>query len=306
MDFGVSPLDGLPLPSRVTICEVGPHDGLSHESAVLPTDVKVEFVTRLVEAGVSVLETAGVDRPEWCPQVADAEELLRRISPVPDVRHQVVVADRRGLSRALDLGVRDVTVSASVTEVLAPPDRRPADTAPLARLAPVVDLAREAGLQVRGHLAMCFGDPWEGKVSPLHVLDAATRMKRLGCTGICVGDTIGVATPGRVTAVLDALVASGLGVDEIAVHFHDTYGQGAANTLTALRRGITTFETAAGGLGGCPMRAPPRATSPPRTCSGSSTASASGPGSTCASSSPRVDGWPAGSAAPPLPASSTR
>lgn len=119
-------------------------------------------------------------------------------------------------------------------------------------LTAVVARAREAGLGVRGHLSGCFGDPWDGLVSTRHVVVAATRMTTLGCTELSLGDTIGVATPGRVAAVLDALVAAGIGIDGIAVHFHDTYGQALANALTALRRGVTTFDASAGGVGGCP------------------------------------------------------
>jgi hydroxymethylglutaryl-CoA lyase len=119
--------------------------------------------------------------------------------------------------------------------------------------APVVARAREAGIGVRGYLSMCFGDPWEGEVPVPRVLDVATRMRALGCTELSLGDTIGVATPGRVAAVLDALIASGIPVDSLAVHFHDTYGQALANTLTAVRKGVTLVDASAGGLGGCPF-----------------------------------------------------
>jgi hydroxymethylglutaryl-CoA lyase len=118
--------------------------------------------------------------------------------------------------------------------------------------ASVIARAREAGIGVRGYLSMCFGDPWEGEVPVRRVLDVATRMRALGCTELSLGDTIGVATPGRVSAVLDALIAAGIPVDSIAVHFHDTYGQALANTLTAVRKGVTTIDASAGGLGGCP------------------------------------------------------
>jgi hydroxymethylglutaryl-CoA lyase len=208
MDFGVTPFDGLPLPTSVTIYEVGPRDGLQNESTVLPAGIKAEFIERLVDAGNTVVETASFVHPKLVPQLADAEEVLRKVAPVPYVRYPVS----------------------------------------LEMLAPVVAQAREAGMQVRGYLSMCFGDLWEGKVSVLRVLDVATRMMALGCTEL----SIGVAIPGQVTAVLDALIASGIPVGSIAVHFHDTYDQALANALTALRRGITTFDTSAGGLGGCP------------------------------------------------------
>ena len=186
------------------------------------------------------------------PQLADAEEVLRKVAPVPYVRYPVLVPNQRGLDRAIDLGVSDIAVFGSVTETFARRNLNRTVDESLEMLAPVVAQAREAGMQVRGYLSMCFGDPWEGKVSVLRVLDVATRMMALGCTELSIGDTIGVATTGQVTAVLDALIASGIPVGSIAVHFHDTYGQALANALTALRRGITTFDTSAGGLGGCP------------------------------------------------------
>jgi hydroxymethylglutaryl-CoA lyase len=252
MDFGVTPFDGLSLPTSVTICEVGPRDGLQNESTVLPAGIKAEFVERLVAAGNTVVETTSFVHPKWVPQLADAEEVLRKVVPVPGVRYPVLVPNQRGLDRAIAAGVSDIAVFGSVTETFAQRNLNRTVDESLEMFAPVVAQAREAGMQVRGYLSMCFGDPWEGKVPVLRVLDVATRMMALGCTELSIGDTIGVATPGQVTAVLDALTASGILAGSIAVHFHDTYGQGLANALTALRLGITTFDTSAGGLGGCP------------------------------------------------------
>ncbi|MFG1642518.1 hydroxymethylglutaryl-CoA lyase [Amycolatopsis sp. NPDC049252] len=253
MDFGVTPHDGLPLPPRVTICEVGPRDGLQNESAVLPVAVKAEFVERLVDAGHTVVETTSLVHPEWVPQLADAEELLRSITFAPGVRYPVLVPNSRGLERALDHGVRDIAVFGSVTETFSRRNLNRTVDESFEMFAPVVARAREAGIGVRGYLSMCFGDPWEGEVPVPRVLDVATRMRALGCTELSLGDTIGVATPGRVAAVLDALIASGVPVDSLAVHFHDTYGQALANTLTAVRKGVTLVDASAGGLGGCPF-----------------------------------------------------
>jgi hydroxymethylglutaryl-CoA lyase len=253
MDFGVTPFDGLPLPPRVTICEVGPRDGLQNESAVLPVAVKAEFVERLVDAGHTIVETTSFVHPKWVPQLADAEELLGAITPAPGVRYPVLVPNSRGLERALDLGVHDIAVFGSVTETFSRRNLNRTVGESLEMFAPVVARAREAGFGVRGYLSMCFGDPWEGEVPVLRVLDVATRMRALGCTELSLGDTIGVATPGRVAAVLDALIASGIPVDSLAVHFHDTYGQALANTLTAVRKGVTLVDASAGGLGGCPF-----------------------------------------------------
>ena len=252
MDFGATPLGASPLPSRVTICEVGPRDGLQNEPNLVPLSVKAEFIERLVDAGHTVVETTSLVHPKWVPQLADADELLRALKPAPGVRYPVLVPNQRGLERALDLGVRDIAVFGSVTETFARRNLNCTVDESLQMFAPVVAQAREAGMPVRGYLSMCFGDPWEGRVAALSVLDVATRMMALGCTELSLGDTIGVATPGQVDAVLDVLLDAGIGIETIAVHFHDTYGQALANSLTALRRGVTTFDASAGGLGGCP------------------------------------------------------
>jgi hydroxymethylglutaryl-CoA lyase len=248
--YGQTPLEGLP--DRVRICEVGPRDGLQNERAVLPVEVKAEFVARLVDAGHTIIETTSFVHPKWVPQLADAEALLTAIRPAPGVRYPVLVPNERGLDRALDLGVRDIAVFGSATETFARRNLNRTVDESLQMFAPVVARAREAGLSVRGYLSMCFGDPWEGEVPVARVVDIAARMMALGCTELSIGDTIGVATPGRVVALLDALSAAGIAVGQIAVHFHDTYGQALANTLAALRRGVTTIDASAGGLGGCP------------------------------------------------------
>jgi hydroxymethylglutaryl-CoA lyase len=250
MRYGQTPLEGLP--GRVRICEVGPRDGLQNESAVLPVEVKAEFVARLVDAGHTIIETTSFVHPKWVPQLADAEALLTAIRPLAGVRYPVLVPNERGLDRALDLGVRDIAVFGSATETFARRNLNRTVEESLQMFAPVVARAREAGLSVRGYLSMCFGDPWEGEVPVARVTGIAARMMALGCTELSIGDTIGVATPGRVVALLDALSAAGIAVSQIAVHFHDTYGQALANTLTALSRGVTIVDASAGGLGGCP------------------------------------------------------
>jgi hydroxymethylglutaryl-CoA lyase len=250
MRYGHTPLVGLP--DRVRICEVGPRDGLQNESTVLPVEVKAEFVARLVDAGHTIIETTSFVHPKWVPQLADAEALLTAIRPAAGVRYPVLVPNERGLDRALDLGVRDIAVFGSATETFARRNLNRTVDESLQMFAPVVARAREAGLSVRGYLSMCFGDPWEGEVPVARVTEIAARMMALGCTELSIGDTIGVATPGRVVALLDALSAAGIAVSRVAVHFHDTYGQALANTLAALRRGVTTVDASAGGLGGCP------------------------------------------------------
>jgi hydroxymethylglutaryl-CoA lyase len=240
------------LPERVTIYEVGARDGLQNEAAVVPVEVKVEFLTRLAAAGLGVLEATSFVHPKWVPQLADAAELLARLPRAAGVDYPVLVPNERGLDRALDAGVEHVAIFASATETFAQRNlSRTLDTQ-FTMFEPVVGRALQAGLRVRGYLSMCFGDPWEGAVAPKQVAAVGRRLVDLGCAQLSLGDTIGTGTPGHVDAVLDACVAAGVGVAQLAVHFHDTYGQALANTLAALRRGVSVVDASAGGLGGCP------------------------------------------------------
>jgi hydroxymethylglutaryl-CoA lyase len=244
------PADGLP--ERVEVYEVGPRDGLQNEAAVVPVETKAEFVRRLLAAGHRTVETTSFVHPRWVPQLADAEQLLEALGTELDgVRAPVLVPNEKGLARALERGVREVAVFASATESFAQRNLNRTLVSQFDMFEPVVRGAREAGLPVRGYVSMCFGDPWEGEVPLAQVVEAARRLHELGCTEISLGDTIGTGTPGHVTALLRELAAV-VPVEQTAVHFHDTYGQALANTLAALRAGVTTVDASAGGLGGCP------------------------------------------------------
>jgi hydroxymethylglutaryl-CoA lyase len=241
------------LPARVTIHEVGPRDGLQNEKTAVPTAVKAEFVHRLADAGLTTIEATSFVHPSRVPQLADAEELFPQLRDLSGVRLPVLVPNERGLDRALALGAREIAVFASVTESFARANLNRTVDESLAMFTPVVARAVAAGIPVRGYLSMCFGDPWEGEVPLPRVVGVARRLTALGCAELSLGDTIGVATPGRVTALLTALDDAGIPAGRLAVHFHDTYGQALANTLTALRHGVATVDASAGGLGGCPF-----------------------------------------------------
>jgi len=240
------------LPARVTICEVGPRDGLQNESAIVDAGVKLEFIHRLVAAGHTVVEATSFVHPKWVPQLADAPAVMAGLQRQPGVRYPVLVPNETGLARAVDAGAEEVAVFGSATETFARRNLNRTVDESLAMFAPVVARAKEFGLRVRGYLSMCFGDPWEGPVPLPQVAGVARRLLALGCDELSLGDTIGVATPGQVRALLDLLIADGVGLDRIAVHFHDTYGQALANTLAALQAGVTIVDASAGGLGGCP------------------------------------------------------
>jgi hydroxymethylglutaryl-CoA lyase len=252
-------IDGLPmpvpaagLPSRVRIHEVGARDGLQNEQTVVPVEVKAEFIHRLADAGLGTVEATSFVHPKWVPQLADAEELYPRLAGLDGVRLPVLVPNERGLQRALALGVREVAVFASATESFAKANLNRTVEESLAMFAPVVEQAVAAGVGVRGYLSMCFGDPWEGPVPIEQVVRVCRRLLEMGCRELSLGDTIGVATPGHVTALLGALAADGVPAGRLAVHFHDTYGQALANTYAALQHGVSVVDASAGGLGGCP------------------------------------------------------
>jgi hydroxymethylglutaryl-CoA lyase len=236
------------LPAEVTIWEVGPRDGLQNEKSVVDVGVKLEFLDRLAAAGLRVLEATSFVHPKWVPQLADAAELLAGLTARDGVTYPVLVPNERGLDRALAAGVRHIAIFASATETFAARNLNRTLDAQFEMFEPVVSRARAEGLDVRGYLSMCFGDPWEGVVPAEQVVSVGRRLLDMGCSQLSLGDTIGVATPGQV----EALIAGFGGPDRLAVHFHDTYGQALANTLAALRCGVSTVDSAAGGLGGCP------------------------------------------------------
>ncbi|MBZ6230184.1 hydroxymethylglutaryl-CoA lyase [Streptomyces olivaceus] len=245
------PAEGLP--ARVRVHEVGARDGLQNEKAVVPAQVKAEFIRRLAGTGLTTIEATSFVHPKWVPQLADAEELFPAVADLP-VDLPVLVPNERGLERALALGVRRVAVFASATESFAKANLNRTVDESLAVFEPVVARAKDAGgLHVRGYLSMCFGDPWEGDVPVGQVVRVCRALLDMGCDELSLGDTVGVATPGHVSALLTALDGAGVPVERLGVHFHDTYGQALSNTLTALRHGVRTVDASAGGLGGCPF-----------------------------------------------------
>jgi hydroxymethylglutaryl-CoA lyase len=240
------------VPGRVTIWEVGPRDGLQNESCVIDTRTKIEFIDRLSAAGLGIVEATSFVRPDRVPQLADAREVMAGITRREGVRYPVLVPNLRGLESAIDAGVSDIAIFASATESFAQRNLGRGYDAQWEMFEPVTTRARAEGLRTRGYLSMCFGDPWEGAVPAEQVVTAALRLQDLGCDELSLGDTIGVATPGQVGDLVRRLVAAGVPLEGIGVHFHDTYGQALANTLAALREGVTTVDASAGGLGGCP------------------------------------------------------
>jgi hydroxymethylglutaryl-CoA lyase len=239
------------LPDAVTIVEVGPRDGLQNEPGTVPTDVKVAFIDRLARTGLQVVEATSFVAPRWVPQLADAAEVLAGIDPVEGVRYPVLVPNERGLDRALDSGVREVAVFAAASEAFSRRNLGRSIADSLEMFEPVIRRATDAGLRVRGYVSMVCGCPDQGAVPVDDVLRVTAALLELGCAEISLGDTIGVGTAGQVHDLITRL-RSHVEVERLAVHMHDTYGQGLANTLAAFQAGVTVADASAGGLGGCP------------------------------------------------------
>ena len=240
-------------PERITVVEVAPRDGLQAEDRVLSTDVKLELLEQLADAGHTAIEATSFVSPKAVPQLADAEELMKRLSPRPGVRYAALVPNETGLQRAMSCGVKEIAIFASASESYSRKNLNRSRDDALAGYRPVVARAKEAGLRVRGYLSMVVADPWDGPTRPTVVSAAAQQLLDFGCDELSLGDTLGVGTPGEVTTLVETLRSAGVPIEKIAFHFHDTYGQALANVLAAMQEGITIFDASVGGIGGSPF-----------------------------------------------------
>jgi isopropylmalate/homocitrate/citramalate synthase len=240
-----------PLPRRVSIVEVGPRDGLQNEAGVVPTAAKIAFVDALSTAGLPVIEVSAFVSPRWVPQMADASEVFAGITRREGIRYTALVPNLAGLARAEAAGVREIAIFAAASETFSRKNINQTIDESLATYRAVADQARAGGIRVRGYLSTCFGCPFEGHVPPARVAEVSARLLDLGVFEVAISDTIGVAHPGQIPEVLDA-VSARLPLGQVALHLHDTRGTALANVLAGLQCGVTTFDSAAGGLGGCP------------------------------------------------------
>ena len=241
------------LPEQVSIVEVGPRDGLQNEKASVSTAVKVEFIERLAGAGLKVVEATSFVNPKWVPQLADAFEVFSGVERDPGVRYPVLVPNLEGLERAIEAGAREVAVFASATETFSRKNLNRSREEALEMFRPVCGRALDEGLRVRGYISMVLGDPWVGKVHPGDVVKVGLQLIEMGCFELSLGDTIGVGTPAEVQTLIESFQNASLDVSKLAVHFHDTYGQGLANVLAAMQMGVSIVDASAGGIGGCPF-----------------------------------------------------
>jgi isopropylmalate/homocitrate/citramalate synthase len=239
------------LPTRVKVVEVGPRDGLQNEKGVVSTADKIRFIDLLSKAGFSAIEATSFVSPRAVPQLADASEVMAGIERQPGVRYAALAPNAKGMERALAAGVDEIAVFSGASETFVQHNINTSIDGSIANFRPVVAMARERGMRVRGYISTAFGCPYEGAVAPSAVVSVAKKLLALGVDELSIGDTIGVATPNQVVEVTRALLAHTT-LDQLAMHFHDTRGTALANVLAALELGIAIFDSSAGGLGGCP------------------------------------------------------
>jgi hydroxymethylglutaryl-CoA lyase len=239
------------LPKSVRLVEVGPRDGLQNEAAVLPTEKKAEFIAMLVQAGLQDIEVTSFVHPKWVPQLADGQDLVKQLKPEPRVRYSALVPNMKGLERAIASGVRRIAVFTAASETFNRKNINMGIKESIDGFKPVVDRALKEGISVRGYVSTCFVCPYEGPISKEKVAEVTRALFDLGVDEVSIGDTIGAATPRDVESTGSHL-AKQFGIEKLAMHFHDTYGMAVANIYQSLQMGYSTFDSSAGGLGGCP------------------------------------------------------
>jgi isopropylmalate/homocitrate/citramalate synthase len=240
-------------PKHVTICEVGPRDGLQNEAQTVPAADKVRYIEMLADAGITVIEATSFVSPAAVPQLADADDVFPAIRKHDGVRYLALVPNQRGLDRAMTAGVKEIAVFTAASETFAQRNIRMSIEASLATFAIVIARAHAAGMKVRASVSTAFGCPFEGAVPAANVVRVSRALLDAGADSLSIADTIGVATPNQVIEVVSALLNAGIGVERFGLHFHDTRGTALANIMAGLQLGVHEYDSSSGGLGGCPF-----------------------------------------------------
>lgn len=238
-------------PSKVTVVEVGPRDGLQSEPEIVPTEAKIGLIDRLSEAGYAHIEYTSFVNPKWVPQLADAAEVSAAIKRRPGLVYSALVPNMRGLEAAIAAGVGEVVIFAAASETFSQKNTNRSVDDSLSAYAEVVQASHAAGKRVRAYVSTVWGCPYEGPISPDRVREVTERLLEMGAYQVSLGDTIGIATPRKVQSMLELLLKN-VKVPQLALHFHDTRGMGMANVVAGLDMGMTTYDASIGGLGGCP------------------------------------------------------
>jgi hydroxymethylglutaryl-CoA lyase len=242
------------VPLRARIVEVGPRDGLQNEKGQVPTKIKLELIERLADAGLPAVEATAFVSPKWIPQMADHTEVLVRIRRKPGVAYPVLTPNLKGFEAARAAGATEVAIFGAASEAFSKKNINCSIAESLERFRPVAQAARAANIRLRGYISCVLGCPYEGEVAPAKVAEVAVALADMGCYEVSLGDTIGVGTPGKTRAMIDA-VAARVPVGLLAGHYHDTYGQALANIYASLEAGVASFDASVAGLGGCPYAA---------------------------------------------------
>jgi hydroxymethylglutaryl-CoA lyase len=239
---------------KVRLVEVGPRDGLQNEAGEVPTAIKVELIERLADAGLPAVEATAFVSPKWVPQMADHTEVLERVRRKPGVSYPVLTPNLKGFEAARAAGATEVAVFGAASEAFSKKNINCSIAESLDRFRPIVELSLKEKIRVRGYVSCVLGCPYEGEVAPARVAEVAGALHDMGCYEISLGDTIGVGTPGKAKAMIEAC-ARRVPLERLAGHYHDTYGQALANIYASLEAGVTTFDASVAGLGGCPYAA---------------------------------------------------
>lgn len=241
----------MPLPQQVRIVEVGPRDGLQNEKQPVSTDVKLELIHRLGMAGLRSIEATAFVSPKWVPQMADHTDVMKRLVRLPHVQYPVLTPNLKGFESALAAGVTEVAVFAAASESFSQKNINCSIAESLQRFEPIMDLAKSQGVKVRGYISCVMGCPYEGDVSAPAVAEVARNLLDMGCYEISLGDTIGTGNPLKTRAMLESTLKY-VPVEQLAGHYHDTYGTAIANVFASLEFGVAVFDASVAGLGGCP------------------------------------------------------
>jgi len=239
------------IPQKVRIVEVGPRDGLQNEKQTVPTETKIEFIRRLADAGLTTIEATAFVSPRWVPQMADHAEVLRALKQGQGITYPVLIPNLRGFEEAAAAGATEVAVFAAASETFSQRNINCSIAESLERFEPIFAAARAENVAVRGYVSCALGCPYEGEVKAAKVAEVAAALFERGCYEISLGDTIGVGTPNRTSALIET-VSERIPREKLAGHFHDTYGQALANIYAAMLEGVSVFDASASGLGGCP------------------------------------------------------
>jgi hydroxymethylglutaryl-CoA lyase len=237
--------------AAVRIVEVGPRDGLQNEATFVATADKIALIDRLSACGLRTIEATSFVSPRWVPQLADAAEVFAGITKKPGVAYPVLVPNEQGYERARAVGVAEIAVFTAASEAFNRKNINASIDESLERFAPVMARAQADGVRVRGYVSTVLGCPYQGEVPVADVVRVAQRLHAAGCYEISLGDTIGVGTPAKARAMLQA-VAAVVPMPALAVHFHDTYGQALANILACVEAGVRVVDASVSGTGGCP------------------------------------------------------